>query len=1301
MENKEFVHLHLHTEYSLLDGSGNIEKMVSRAKELGMKAIAITDHGAMYGTIDFYKACKKEGIKPIIGCEIYVAARSMNDKTLENGNKIHHLVLLVKNEIGYQNLMKIVSYASIDGFYYKPRVDYEFLMDKSEGLIALSACLGGEVQNNLMNGNIEKAYEVASKYKELFGEDFYIELQDHGLEEQKRVNNLNIKLAEDLGIKLVCTNDVHYINKDDYKAHDVLLCIQTASSVDDEDRMRYPSHEFYLKSAEEMYDLFSEVPEALENTVKIADMCNYDYVFHESKLPKFDLPEDIDHFVYLRERCFEGLIKKYDVFSELRKSKFNGDIIKKLLSFENDEAKSLVKRLEYELSVINQMGFVDYFLIVWDFIRFADESNIPTGAGRGSAAGSIVSYCLNITKIDPIKYNLIFERFLNPERISMPDIDSDFCYVRRQEVIDYVVQKYGKDNVSQIITFGTMAARACIRDVGRAMNYPYGEVDQIAKMIPSVLNITIDKALEINPELKDAYNTQSRVKDLIDVARNLEGLPRHSSTHAAGVVISGKPLVEYVPLQKNDESLVTQFTMTTLEELGLLKMDFLGLRTLTVLQEAVEHIKRNHGIDIDINNLPLDDPKVYEMIGEGKTVGCFQLESAGMTAFMKELKPESLEDIIAGISLYRPGPMSEIPRYIEAKRDRSKVTYITPELENILGVSYGVMIYQEQVMQIVTDLAGYSIGRADLVRRAMSKKKHDVMEKERVNFIEGIVKVGKIEVEGTRRRGISDDAANKIFDQMSYFASYAFNKSHAAAYAVIAYQTSYLMRYYPAEFICAMLNSFIGSNEKADFYIRYAKSIGITLNPPDINYSYRNFTVDGNSIRFGLAGIKNVGFSLVDSIVEARKEKGKFESFKDFVAKMENAPLNKRACECFIKAGAFDRIEPVRSQTLAVFEKIIDIYSTERKKTTKGQVSFFGGEDSEFDFDIGMEIIVPDIREFEKKEMLQMEKEMTGLYLTGHPLDEFKEDIEAISTISISQIISEDAKSLDSDVAVKTENIDLMEKSDLYDGQNVVIGAIVNSLTRRITKNNQIMAMLRVEDLTGSCEVIVFPKSYEKIMVGIKEEMIVAIKGRLQIREDEDTKIIAEEVIPLEKGKAVKFKSSFNRNNFVDRGNKESIRFNTNADIHNTKLQNPEKRQNLGNNQSSINVNIGIHQDDKIVRTSDEIIYSKGNNIIENNASNKSYSSSYMQSIDDGKTVKKVTSGKKLFIQFESIDVARKILSALKPVLINYTGNTPIYIYAMNEKRAYIYNDAPYVDESSDVVEILSSKLGKENVKVV
>ncbi len=1127
---RDFVHLHLHTEYSLLDGSGKISNMVGRAKDLGMKALAITDHGAMYGTVDFYKECKKKGIKPIIGCEIYVVPGNMADKTLNN-NPIHHLVLLCKNETGYKNLMRIVSEGSINGFYYKPRVDHAFLSEHSEGLIALSACLGGEVQENLNHEMPGKARAAAEFYRDTFKDGFYLELQDHGLLEQKKVNRLNIELAKDLGIPLIATNDVHYVEKEDYKSHDVLLCIQTAAAVDESDRMRYPSHEFYLKSPEEMWDIFEYIPEALENTLKIAEECNFDYEFHVNKMPEFRLPEGVVHSEYLREKCYEGLAKKYPVFKDFKGLPMTPEIMEKMAALDVENSKELTDRLEYELGVLVKMGYVDYFLIVWDFIKFADDNGIATGAGRGSAAASIVAYTLNITKIDPIKYNLIFERFLNPERISMPDIDSDFCYERRQEVIDYVVDKYGANNVSQIITFGTMAARMCIRDVGRAMSYPYGEVDQIAKMIPAMLNITIDKALEINPELKHAYENDPKVKELIDIALKLEGLPRHSSTHAAGVVISGKPLVEYVPLQKNDEALVTQFSMGTLEELGLLKMDFLGLRTLTVMQDACRMIEENKGVKIVPDTLDFNDKNVYDMIGEGRTVGVFQLESSGMTSFMKELKPESLEDIIAGISLYRPGPMAEIPRYIDNKKNPDNVTYLTPELEPILDVTYGVMIYQEQVMQIVRNLAGYSLGRADLVRRAMSKKKHDVMELERVNFIEGIVEDGKIVVPGTRRNGISDEAANKIFDQMNEFASYAFNKAHAAAYAVIGYQTGYLMRYYPVEFIAAMLNSFIGSADKANFYIRYAKSLGIKLLPPDINESGSRFTVQGNSIRFGLGGIKNLGFGVINEIIKARKEKGRFTSFNDFITKLDSAGLNKRACECMIKAGVFDSLGVYRSRILAVYERVLESHSTERKRIIKGQVSFFGDMVGDGTTDIdGFSIEMPEVDEFPANEKLLMEKEMTGLYLSGHPLDEFTEELQAVSSIEISELMEYDMLDDVRDEAAIHVEEELKDKSRFSDGHRVTLGGIITGVTRKITRNNSMMAFVTIEDLTGTAEVIVFPKSYDHLNSVLKEDRIVVVKGRLQVREDENTKIIAEDIKQLEKGNIPTFTVKENTN---------------------------------------------------------------------------------------------------------------------------------------------------------------------------
>ncbi len=1095
----EWVSLHQHTGYSLLDSSAKIPELISRAKELGMKSIAITDHGVMYGCVDFYKEAKEQGIKPIIGCEVYVAGKSMHIKQNDKENENYHLVLLVKNEIGYQNLMKIVSKASVEGFYYKPRTDHDYLREHSEGLISLSACLGGEIQSYILKDNLKKAREIALLYKEIFKDGFYLELQYHGMEEQEKVNEELIKMSKELDIPLVATNDVHYIKKEDYKSHDVLLCIQTGKVVEDENRMRYPSDEFYLKSPEEMYKIFSRVPEALENTVKIAEQCDFDYEFHKSKLPKFPLPEDVDPYEYLRKTCYEGLIQRYKVFEDLKEIQFDMEDVKELES-SNDDAKELVERLEYELGIIKQMGYVDYFLIVWDFIKFAVENGIMTGPGRGSAAGSIIAYTLGITKIDPIKYSLLFERFLNPERVSMPDIDSDFCYERRSEVIDYVVDKYGENSVSQIITFGTMAARACIRDVGRAMNYPYIEVDRIAKMIPTVLNININKALELNPELKEAYENENRTKELIDVARALEGLPRHTSTHAAGVVIASQPLVNYVPLQKNEDNIVTQFTMGTLEELGLLKMDFLGLRTLTVLRDAVSMVKDNKGIIVDLDKIDYDDKSVYKMIGEGKTAGVFQLESAGMTSFMKELRPDSLEDIIAGISLYRPGPMAEIPKYISNKNNPSGVEYLTPELESILGVTYGCMVYQEQVMEIVRKLAGYSMGRSDLVRRAMSKKKLHVMEEERHNFIHGIVtEDGEEKVPGCIKNGISENAANKIFDSMMDFASYAFNKSHAASYAVVAFQTAYMIYYYPTEYIAAMLNSIKGDNEKVAYYTRFAGEIGIQVLTPDINESYAKFTVKDDKIRFGLSAIKNVGENVIDSIVKSREKKGTFSDLMNFCNKIDVACINKRVVESLIKAGAFDCFNIYRSKLLAVYEKVLDGVSSSRKKNIDGQLSLFT------DFKkIEVNIEYPQIKEFEKRHILAMEKEMTGLYLSGHPLEEYEKTLAFQTSAKISDIIADE--SLEDGI---------VQQAKLKDGDKVIIGGIVTTVSKKITRNNDMMAFIRLEDLFGVIEVIIFPKTFQKFKNLVEEDSILIVKGRVSVREEEQPKILCESIEPL------------------------------------------------------------------------------------------------------------------------------------------------------------------------------------------
>ncbi|EYE88597.1 DNA polymerase III subunit alpha [Fervidicella metallireducens AeB] len=1076
----DFVHLHVHTEYSLLDGSGRIKNLVKRAKELGMDALAITDHGVMFGVIDFYKVCKEEGIKPIIGCEVYVAPRSLYKKESGIDGENYHLVLLAKNNEGYKKLMKIVSKAFVDGFYYKPRVDDELLKENAGDLIALSACLGGEIQSLLLNGSYEKAKEKAIKYRDIFGdENFYLELQDHGMEEQRRVNKELLKLSEETGIPLVATNDVHYVKQEDANAHEILLCIQTGKTVDDAERMKFPGDEFYLKSPEEMKDLFKFSPTAIENTVKIAEQCNVDFEFNVTKLPKFETPEGMTSKEYLRKLCFEGLYKKYGTPSQ-----------------------KAIDRLNYELSVIEKMGYVDYFLIVWDFIRYANENGIITGPGRGSGAGSIVAYTLNITKLDPLKYSLLFERFLNPERVSMPDIDSDFCYERRQEVIDYVVSKYGKDRVAQIVTFGTMAARAVIRDVGRALNYPYAEVDVIAKMIPMELNMTISKAIEMNPELKREYEENERVKYLIDISKSLEGLPRHSSTHAAGVVISSAPITEYVPVSKNEETIVTQFPMGTLEELGLLKMDFLGLRTLTVLRDAVDLINKNRGIKLDLDNIDYDDKRVYEMISQGHTEGVFQIESTGMTNFMKELKPSDLEDIIAGISLYRPGPMDQIPTYIKNKNNPENIEYLDEKLKPILDVTYGVMVYQEQVMEIVRNIAGYSLGRSDLVRRAMSKKKHSVMEQERKNFIYGLEdENGNVIVPGAVRNGVSAEVANKLFDLMMDFASYAFNKSHAAAYAVVAYQTAYLKKHYPVEYMAALLTSVMGSNDKVAFYIHACRKMGIEVLPPDINESYVNFSVIDNKIRFGLAAIKNVGKAAILSIIKERENKGSFTGFTDFCERVNLSEVNKRAVESMIKSGAFDSLGFKRSQLMAVYDKIMDSVSNNRKKNIDGQLSLFGIETAP----IIQKDDFPDIKEFDKKYLLAMEKEMLGLYISGHPLDEYEDEIEALTNYKISEIVN-----IEHDEGAGVEY-------KVEDGQKVIIGGIISGINIKSTRKNEIMSFVNLEDMYGNIELLLFPKVHDRFKGFVVEDNIILVKGRISIREEEQPKVIVEEIEPLRK----------------------------------------------------------------------------------------------------------------------------------------------------------------------------------------
>lgn len=1068
----KFTHLHVHTEYSLLDGSSKISELIAQVKALGMDSVAITDHGVMYGVIDFYKEAKKQGIKPIIGCEVYVAPRSRFDKDSKLDAGYYHLVLLAENQIGYKNLMKLVSIGFTEGFYYKPRIDLELLSQYSEGLIGLGACLAGQVSNAILNDAYESAKEIALRYESIFGKgNFYLELQDHGYKEQKNVNVGLIELSKETGIPLVVTNDVHYTYEQDANAHDILLCIQTNRKVDDEDRLRYLGGQFYVKSPQEMYKLFPEAKEALKNTHDIAMRCNVEFEFGVTKLPVFHVPEGVTSQEYLKNLCMNGLKKRYQNIDP-----------------------SLTERLEYELSVIEKMGYVDYFLIVWDFIRYAKEQGIIVGPGRGSAAGSLVSYVLEITDIDPIKYQLLFERFLNPERVSMPDIDIDFCYERRQEIIDYVVSKYGEDHVAQIITFGTMAARAVIRDVGRAINMPYGDVDKVAKMIPQELKITIDRALTINKELQDLYNEDEQVKYLIDMSRRLEGLPRHSSTHAAGVVICDRPVYEYVPLNASDGAVTTQFTMTTLEELGLLKMDFLGLRTLTVIQNAVRLIKQNRNIEIDMDKISYDDPAVYELISAGKTDGVFQLESAGMKSFMKDLKPECIEDIIAGISLYRPGPMDFIPKYIEGKRNSGHIEYLCKELEPILQPTYGCIVYQEQVMQIVRDLAGYTLGRSDMVRRAMSKKKEDVMAKEKNNFIFGNEEEG---VPGCIKRGIPESVATQIFDEMTDFAKYAFNKSHAAAYAIVAYQTAWLKAHYPVEFMAALLTSVMDNSSKVSEYIAAIRNMSIPLLPPDINEGYWYFSVSGESIRFSLAAVKNVGRSAIKDIVEERIKRGNFKSFTDFCERMGDAGINKRLIESLIKAGAFDKLGGFRKQYMQGYKPILDALSHGRKSVMEGQIDLFSMGESLGDNNSqeqALAELLPDTNEYQDEQLLGFEKEVLGIYISGHPLQKYEHIWEKTVTHKSFDFAYEDEGGI--------------SKHRLLEGQNVIIGGMIVDKVVKTVKNNKTMAFITLEDLYGVVEVIVFPNLYEQYRAFLNNEEKIVVKGRVSIQEEQDAKLI-------------------------------------------------------------------------------------------------------------------------------------------------------------------------------------------------
>ena len=1073
-----FTHLHVHTEYSLLDGSNKIKEYVARVKKLGMDSAAITDHGVMYGVIDFYKEAKAQGIKPILGCEVYVAPGSRFDKEAGNNeDRYYHLVLLAENNEGYQNLMKIVSIGFIDGFYYKPRVDIETLETYHEGIIALSACLAGEIPRYIMRGMYEEACKSALRYQNIFGKNnFFLELQDHGMPEQKQVNQSLLRMSREMGIELVATNDVHYTYAEDVKPHDILLCLQTGKRLSDEDRMRYEGGQYFVKSPEEMATLFPYAPEALENTYKIAQRCNVEIEFGVTKLPKYDVPEGYTSWEYLNKLCWDGFAERYP----------------------NDTGK-LKDQLTYELSIIQKMGYVDYFLIVWDFIKYSRDHGIAVGPGRGSAAGSLVSYTLGITNIDPAKYQLLFERFLNPERVSMPDIDVDFCFERRQEVIDYVVRKYGKDRVAQIVTFGTLAARGVLRDVGRVMDMPYAFVDSIAKMVPQELNITLDRALKTNPEFKTLYDTNEQVKELVDMSMRLEGLPRHTSMHAAGVVISQKAVDEYVPLSRaQDGSLTTQFTMTTLEELGLLKMDFLGLRTLTVIQNAVRMVEQGHGCKIDVDHIDYNDKAVLDSLGTGKTDGVFQLESTGMKNFMKELKPQSLEDIIAGISLYRPGPMDFIPQYIRGKNHPETITYDCPQLESILEPTYGCIVYQEQVMQIVQKLAGYTLGRADLVRRAMSKKKAAVMQQERQNFVYGNEEEG---VPGCISRGIPENVANKIYDDMIDFAKYAFNKSHAAAYAVVAYQTAWLKYYYPVEFMAALMTSVIDNSTKVSEYILTCRQMSIGILAPDVNESESAFSVSGGAIRYGLNAIKSIGRPVIESIIAERKAGGPYVDLSDFIHRLPGKDVNKRVVENLIKSGAFDSFPANRRQMMLIYGQIMDEAAQKKKTELAGQMSLFdfaAEEDKE-----AFKVKIPVVAEYSKGDLLAFEKEVLGFYISGHPLEEYEEQWKrGISHVTTDFLPPEEG-----------------ELPKVHDGERATVGGMITAKTMKATKTNKMMAFITIEDLVGTVEVIVFPRDYEKIGKMLNVDDKVFVSGRISAEEDRASKMILESIRPFSEPK--------------------------------------------------------------------------------------------------------------------------------------------------------------------------------------
>ncbi len=1217
-----FTHLHLHTEYSLLDGMARIDKLIPRVKELGMTAVAITDHGVMFGVVDFYKKCKDFGIKPIIGCEVYVAARTRFDKEPDKDKQSNHLVLLAETQEGYRNLVKIVSRSHTEGFYYKPRVDKDLLREYSSGIIALSACLAGKVQSLLLMGDFEGAKKEAVEFEGIFGRDnFFLELQDQGLEEEQRVNPQLVKLSRETGIPMVATNDVHYVNREDAKAHDVLLCIQTASTVDDENRMKFPNDEFYLKSPNEMEKIFAFAPEAILNTGRIAQRCNVEFEFGNYHLPEFELPDSWQSGKpeYLHHLCETGLKERYGEVSR---------------------TDMLYDRLNKELKVIEDMGFVEYFLIVWDFIRYARENGIMVGPGRGSAAGSIVAYCLHITDIDPIRYNLIFERFLNSERVSMPDIDIDFCIERRGEVIDYVIDKYGEDKVSQIITLGTLKARAAIRDVGRALNVSYADTDKIATAVPNMLGITIDKALEINPELAERYKNEEQVQKVIDMSRAIEGMPRHASTHAAGVVISKAPLDDYVPLYVTDKGLTTQFNMVTIEELGLLKMDFLGLRNLTVIRKTLELIEKNHGVTIDFAKMGYDDPNVYKMISKGNTLGVFQLESTGMTQFMKSLKPNCFEDVVAGISLFRPGPMDAIPTYIRNKKNPENVSYVTPELAPILDVTYGCLVYQEQVMQIVRQLAGYSYGQADLVRRAMSKKKAAEMEKNREYFINGkLGPDGSVEIDGCLRRGISYEAAESIFKDMETFAQYAFNKSHAAAYAVVAYETGYLKFYYPKEFMASLMSSVMGDPVAIAKYIRNCKEMGIEVLPPSVHESDGDFITSDEGIRFGLMGVKGVGQGVIDAIVESRESQGKPKTFDEFIRNIDITRINKKAIENLIMAGAFDCIEENRAALMAVYQQEIEGAQHEARSTITGQISLFQTyEDTMREVGIGKNL--PKVNNFSKEQMLNMEKEVLGVYVSGHPLEPFSDLIKKYPTVTTDMINGEDAE------------------DTLQNNSRAVLCGMVSSMRKLTTKNSQLMAFVNLEDLYGTCEIVVFPKVYHKSSHLIESGEPIVVVGKINMKEDAPPAILADDI-----------KSLTEYEDIMGQRGKEMQRGETTAEPHRYKVQSHQAYNDKDiTADQDMNTCVNTHQG-----------HIATNHRCNLNDDECSYPESFL----------------KLRISQEKID--DNVLMDIERLISINSGDTPVRMYLPGGRQA---RSKTGVRISEFFVESLRRLLGEENVKL-